>query len=443
MMLSARPITPELIASFRKGYEEDPAARVLTSAASRTELSEIAYDSAAAARLTNAFSVEVKTTGITNQRKSGRCWLFASMNLMREQVIRRCELDSFELSGNYFAFWDKLEKINFFLESILDCTALPVGDRTLDWILDSLGDGGQWDMMVSLVKKYGVVPKSAMPETAQSEGTAVLMRYLRTALRRDAVELRRLAAAGGDTAARKDEMLSAYFKALCVAFGEPVQRFDFEYRDKKGDFHADRGLTPQSFYEKYVGIDLGDYVSVINAPTQDKPFYKTYTVKYLGNVVGGSIRYLNLPMDELKALAIRQLQDGELVWFGSDVGKFGDRKAGIWDTASFRFGEVLGGLRLDMTKEDRLDYRDSAMNHAMVICGVNLDDEGRPNRWKIENSWGEDAGQKGYYVASDAWFDEYTYQVIIHKKYLKADWLEALAQPPIELEPWDPMGTLA
>lgn len=443
MMDSARPITPELIDGFRKNYTEDPAARVLTSAASRTELSQIAFNSAAAARLTNAFSVEVKTTGITNQRKSGRCWLFASMNLMREQVIRTCNLDSFELSGNYFAFWDKLEKINFFLESILDCTELPVGDRTLDWILDSLGDGGQWDMMVSLVKKYGVVPKSAMPETAQSEGTAVLMRYLRTALRRDAVELRRLAAAGADTAARKDEMLSAYFKALCIAFGEPVQHFDFEYRDKEGNYHADRGLTPQSFYEKYVGFDLGDYVSVINAPTQDKPYYKTYTVKYLGNVVGGSIRYLNLPMEELKDLAIRQLKDGELVWFGSDVGKFGDRKAGIWDTASFRFSEVLGGLRLDMTKEERLDHRDSAMNHAMVICGVNLDDEGRPNRWKIENSWGEDAGQKGYYVASDAWFDEYTYQVIIHKKYLKDEWLKALAEPPIELEPWDPMGTLA
>ena len=443
MMHSARPITPELIASFRKGYEEDRTARVLTAAASRTELTEIAYDSAAAAKQPHTFSIELKTTGITNQRKSGRCWLFASMNLMREQVIRRCDLEQFELSGNYFAFWDKFEKINFFLESILDCTALPVGDRTLDWILDSLGDGGQWDMMVSLVKKYGVVPKSAMPETAQSEGTAVLMRYLRTALRRDAIELRRLAAAGGDTAARKDEMLGDYFKALCIAFGEPVQHFDFEYRDKKGDFHADRDLTPLSFYEKYVGIDLGDYVSVINAPTKDKPFYKTYTVKYLGNVVGGSIRYLNLPMDELKALTIRQLQDGELVWFGSDVGKYGDRKAGLWDTASFRFSDVLGGLRLDMTKEERLDYRDSAMNHAMVICGVNLDAEGRPNRWKIENSWGEDAGQKGYYVASDEWFNAFTYQVIIHKKYLKAEWLEALAQPPIELEPWDPMGTLA
>ena len=442
MMKNAKPVTPEMIASFRKKYEEDRFAGTLTAAASGIDLATIAKDPVASAKLQNSFSIEIKTTGITNQRATGRCWLFASMNLMREAVIKKCGLKSFELSGNYFAFWDKFEKINFFLESVIDAAELPKGDRTLDWILHGIGDGGQWDMMVSVVKKYGVVPKSVMPETFTSASTRFFYQFVNMHLRKDAIELRKIKAEGGDTAKRKEEMLSDYFRVLCICFGEPVTSFDFEYRDKDDEFHADYGLTPLSFYEKYVGIPLDDYVSVINAPTEDKPYYKTYTVKYLGNVVGGSIRYLNLPMEELKALTIQQMKDGEPVWFGSDCGKYGDRKTGIWDPASFRYDEILG-MDFSFDKADRLDYGDSAMNHAMVLCGVNIDRDGKPNRWKIENSWGEEAGEKGYFIASDAWFDAFTYQVIINKKYLKEEWVKELEKAPKELEPWDPMGTLA
>ena len=443
MLDNARPITPELVERFRAAYESDPTAKTLTSAASNTPLADIAFDPVNAAKLQMTFSIEIPTTGITNQKQSGRCWLFASMNLMREAVIKKCNLDRFELSGNYFAFWDKFEKINFFLESVIDSADRPVGDRTLDWILQGIGDGGQWDMMVSVVRKYGVVPMSAMPETAQSQSTRGFSQFTNMHLRKDAIELRKLIAEGKDPSARKEEMLSAYFKALCICFGEPVQKFDFEYRDKDKEFHADYGLTPLEFYEKYVGIDLDDYVSVINAPTADKPYGKVYTVQYLGNVIGGGIRYLNLPIEELKALTIKQMQDGELVWFGSDCGKYGDRKRGIWDQDSFRYNEIFGGMDFSLTKEERLDYHDSAMNHAMVLCGVNLDQNGRPNRWKIENSWGEDAGNKGYYIASDLWFEAFTYQVIINKKYLTDAWKQALEEEPIELLPWDPMGTLA
>ncbi len=443
MLQNARPVTPEMIDAFRKEYENDAFAKTLTAAASGADFATISYDPVAGSKLQRSFSIELETHGITNQKSTGRCWLFASMNLMREAVIKKCNLEKFELSGNYFAFWDKFEKINFFLESVIDSADLPVGDRTLDWILQGIGDGGQWDMMVSVVKKYGIVPKSIMPETFQSEGTRYFMHYMNMHLRKDAIKLRKITSEGGDASARKNEMLAAYFKALCIAFGEPPKEFDFEYRDKDDEFHADYHLTPLGFYEKYVGIDLSDYVSVINAPTADKPFYKTYTVKYLGNVIGGGIRYLNLPIDELKELTIAQMKDGELVWFGSDCGKFADRKRGIWDPDSFRIGEIFGGMDFAMSKEQRLDYRDSAMNHAMVLCGVNLDENGKPNRWKIENSWGEDAGEKGYYVASDAWFDLLTYQVIINKKYLKEEWLRELQEEPIELEPWDPMGTLA
>ena len=442
-MKNARSITAEMISAFKADYDEDKSARLLTSAVSHNPLDRLSLDPMAVARLENSFSIEVKTRGVTMQKKSGRCWLFASMNVMREIVAEKCNLDKFELSGNWLAFWDKLEKINFFLESVLDCTELPVADRTLDWVLNGINDGGQWDMMVSIVKKYGIVPKTVMPETEQSCNTRDLMRLINTKLRKDAVELRALAAAGGDTAARKDEMLAELFKALCICFGRPVDRFDFEYTDKNGVYHIDRGLTPVSFYEKYIGLKLEDYVSIINAPTKDKPYGKTYSVKYLGNVVEGGIRHFNLPMKEMKQLVIAQLRAGEPVWFGSDCGKFGSREDGIWDQDCFMYGDVLGGLDLSMTKEERLDYRDSAMNHAMVLCGVNLDENGRPNRWKIENSWGEDAGKKGYYIASDAWFDEFVYQAVVNKCYLSEEQKKALEADPIELAPWDPMGSLA
>ena len=239
------------------------------------------------------------------------------------------------------------------------------------------------------------------------------------------------------------EMLAELFKALCICFGRPVDRFDFAYTDKDGVYHVDRGMTPVSFYEKYIGLALEDYVSVIHAPTADKPFGKTYTVKYLGNVVEGRVRHLNLPMEELKALAVAQLKAGEPVWFGSDCGKFGNRDDGIWDPDSFVYGELLGGLDLGLTKAERLDYRDSAMNHAMVLCGVNLDENGRPDRWKIENSWGETAGRKGYFVASDSWFDQFVYQAVVHKRFLSDEQRQALSAEPIELAPWDPMGSLA
>ena len=442
-MKHARPITNEMIAGFKAGYDADNAARALTAAVTHTPLDKASIDPMQAAKLENSFSVELKTRGVTMQKKSGRCWLFASMNVMREIVAEKCNLEKFELSGNWLAFWDKLEKINFFLESVLDCAELPVADRTLDWVLGGINDGGQWDMMVSIVKKYGIVPATVMPETEQSCNTREVMRLINTKLRKDAAELRGLIAAGKDAAARKEEMLAELFKALCICFGRPVDCFDFEYTDKDGVYHADRGLTPVSFYEKYIGMELENYVSVINAPTQDKPYGKLYTVKYLGNVVEGSVRYLNLTMEEMKALVVEQLKAGEPVWFGSDCGKFGSRDDGIWDQNSFVYGEILGGLDLTMTKEERLDYRDSAMNHAMVLCGVNLDENGKPNRWKIENSWGEDAGKKGYFIASDAWFDEFVYQAVVNKRFLSEAQRNALSDDPVELAPWDPMGSLA
>ncbi len=442
-MKQAKPITRQLIEACAKEYDADRLSKAMTYAVSKAELTDAAFDGEAARKLNMTFSIDLNSTTVTSQKSSGRCWIFAAMNVLRQAAAKNCNVERIELSQNYIAFWDKFEKINYFLEAAIDSAGLPVGDRTLDWIMQGVSDGGQWDMIVSLVKKYGVVPISAMPETFQSSSTKTMNRMINRKLREDAIELRKLAAAGEDPQPRKEEMLKEMYRALCICFGKPADVFDFEYRDKENAWHCDRHMTPSSFYEKYVGVDLDEYVSIINAPTRDKPYGRTFTVKYLGNVVEGSICHLNVPMDTFKDLVVSQLKDGETVWFGSDCSKYGDRKQGIWDPDTYRYGEALGGMKFGLTKEEGLDFRDSAMNHAMVIAGVNFGEDGKPNRWKIENSWGEEAGQKGYFVASDKWFDSYTYQAVIRKKYLPEELKEALSQEPIELEPWDPMGSLA
>lgn len=442
-MRQAKPITRQFIEACRKDYESDLKYRTLTCAVSKAELPDAAFNGEAARKLDMTFSIDLCRSAVTWQKSSGRCWIFAAMNILREAAAENCGMERIELSENYIAFWDKFEKINYFLEAVIDCGSLPVGDRTLDWVLQGISDGGQWDMIVSIVKKYGVVPVSAMPETSQSSSTKVMNRMLNMKLREYAAELRAMVSRNQDPQARKEEMLKEMYRALCICFGKPAETFDFEYRDKDDHFHRDVNLTPYDFYDRYVKIDLEDYVSIINAPTADKPYGRAYTVKYLGNVVEDPVRHINVPMETLKQMVISQLKDGEPVWFGCDCSRFGDRKLGIWDQDSFCYGEILGGLTFGMTKEERLDYRDSAMNHAMVIAGVNLDENGVPNRWKIENSWGEEAGQKGYFVMSSSWFDEFTYQAVVHKKYLPDDLKKALSEEPEELEPWDPMGSLA
>lgn len=433
-----------MIRKYRTTYHDDAAAMVYSAAVSRIDFETVTFDNKAASRLPNHFSIDLHLSSATNQKKSGRCWLFASMNIFREKVAEKCNMERAELSGAYLAFWDKFEKINFFLEAGIDTASLQKGDRTLDWITAGIGDGGQWDMMVSIVDKYGVVPVDVMPDNAQATDTRRHWSLLNSRLRKDMTELRRLSAAEGEAAARirKEEMLEGYFRALCILYGEPPERFDFVYEDKDDVFHEDKGLTPKEFYDKYVGIDLKDYVSLINSPTDDKPFGRSYTVKYLGSTVEESVRYLNLPMEELERLAVEQLKSGEPVWFGSDSGKYGSSKTGIWDPASY-VAEKMLGLDTTMTKADRLDYNDSRMSHAMVLSGVNLDENGRPDRWKIENSWGEDSGFKGYFIGSREWFMEFVYQIVINKKFLSEEQLSAYNEEPAVLEPWDPMGALA
>ena len=301
-------------------------------------------------------------------------------------------------------------------------------------------------MVVSLFEKYGVVPKSVYPESISSSNSRELNSYLNKLLRQDAQILRDLLASGADQAtvqSKKEELLQEIFNFLAMSLGLPPRTFSFSYRDKDNNYHTEAGLTPQSFYKKYVDLQLEDYVSVINAPTADKPYGQSYTVEMLGNVVGSrEVRYLNVPMERLKELAIAQMKAGETVWFGSDVGQVSNRKAGILATDVYDF-EAGMDIQLTQDKAGRLDYAESLMTHAMVLTGVDLDEAGRPLKWKVENSWGEKVGTDGYFVASDAWMDEYTYQIVVRKALLTAEELAAYEAEPIVLAPWDPMGALA
>lgn len=442
-----RGVSPAELADYKTGYESDSLRRAMAGALYQTDLNKLLRGPEAAREAAFKFSIDIKTMKAADQQSSGRCWLFAATNVLREHLAKALNVEQFELSQSYLAFWDKFERCNYFFEAVLETAGLPLTDRTVNYILTDGGvsDGGQWDMFAALVRKYGVVPKDAMPETYQSSHTGSMNSVLRRYLHKNALGLRRLAESGAsaeELEARKRVLLGKCWAFLASCYGQPPAAFDFEYVDKEKAYHRDEGMTPLSFRDKYIGDFLDDCVSVINAPTADKPYDRIYTVKYLGNVAEDrGLRHLNLPMEELKAAVLRQLEAGEIVWFGSDCGKYGDREAGVWDDASFQV-ELVTGLDEDMDKADMLDSCESRMNHAMCLTGVNIGPGRRPNRWKIENSWGTERGHEGYYVASDSWFDRFVYQAVVHKKYLgeKAAMFDT---EPVVLDPWDPIGSLA
>ena len=393
------------------------------------------------------FSIDLTKDKVSNQKASGRCWMFAALNTFRHKMIAGFQLEEFELSQAHTFFWDKYEKSNWFLEQVLATADQDLTSRKVKFLLDTpQQDGGQWDMVVALFEKYGVVPKSVYPESISSSNSRELNQYLNKLLRQDAQILRDLVTNGTDTAAvqaKKEDLLQEIFNFLAMSLGLPPRTFDFSYRDKDNNFHSESGLTPQAFYKKYVNLQLDDYVSIINAPTADKPYGKSYTVEMLGNVVGArDVRYLNVNMERLKELAIAQMQAGETVWFGSDVGQSSNRKAGVMVNDMYDFTSSMD-IELTQDKAGRLDYSESLMTHAMVLTGVDLDENGKSTKWKVENSWGDKVGDKGYFVASDDWMDEYTYQIVVRKEFLTAEELAAYEAEPKVLAPWDPMGALA
>lgn len=393
------------------------------------------------------FSIDLDTGDVANQKQSGRCWMFAALNTMRHDLKNRFGVaKDFELSQSYTFFWDKLEKSNYFYENVIKTASLPTSDRKVAWLMTTpQQDGGQWDMITAIIRKYGVVPKSVMPESYNSSKSSELNSTLNLKLRKDAVDLRELVnsnASSEEIASFKEKKLAEIYRILVYTLGEPPVKFDFEYRDSDNNYHIDQDLTPQTFFEKYVNWNLDDYVSIINAPTDDKPYNHMYTIEMLGNVLGErEVRHLNVDMNTFRQVAIKQLESGESVWFGCDVGQESDRKKGIMDTELYHKDELFD-VDFSMSKAERLDYSESLMTHAMVLTGVDLVN-GTPTKWKVENSWGDKVGTKGFFVMSNNWMEEYCYQVVVNKKFLPEELQKVLTEEPKVLAPWDPMGSLA
>ena len=436
-------ISLDHIEKYKESYNNNTVSKVMTKAVSKTSIEDVCYDLDHVKKMNFKFSLEIPTLPATNQKSSARCWMFASLNILREKVAKKLNLGQFELSQNFITFYDHLEKANSFLEGIIETSDRDIEDRLVNWLFTSaVSDGGWWDMFVGLCSKYGVVPKEAMPETFQSSNTASMNRILNAQLRQDAILIRRELEDGTDIAKvrkLKDEMLEQIFNILAICLGNPPETFDFEYVDKENNYHADRGLTPREFYDKYIGEDIEEIVSVGHAPSPSKQLNQTYEISYAGAAVEKRpVRFLNITMEEMKDMIIRQLKDGEIVWFTCDCGRYIHRQEGIWDTGLYDYITPFG-LDLHMTKGEMLDTRQSVPNHAMTITGVNFVD-GKPDKWKIQNSWGDDKGDKGYFIISDEWFDQYVYLACVNKKYFSEEQKQDWEKEAIVLPPWDQLA---
>ena len=433
-------LTLQELAEFSANFNADPKNQVIARAAARSGVLEASYNERVAGRLTRVFSTELPTDNVTNQKQSGRCWLFSTLNVLRHDFGAKHKAKNFTLSQSYNFFWDKLERANLFYEKVIETADKPLDDREVRSYFDFAGhDGGQWHMAVSLVKKYGVVPSYVMPESFNTSATNGLASALADKERKDALALRRLAQAGdqeGLEKARKT-FLNEIYRMVAIAVGEPPKTFDLEFRDDDKNYHLEKNLTPVSFFNKYFDVDLDDYVVLTNAP--DHEYGKLYHLGAEDNVEGGSpILFLNVPMEYLEQAAVAQLKDGEAVWFGNDVGRQMDHKTGYLDTDLYKL-EDLFAVDLSLSKADRLATGVGEVSHAMTLVGVD-EDKGDIRQWKVENSWGDKSGEKGFFVMSHNWFKEYVYEVVVHKKYLTKDQQELLSSTPVELAPWDSLA---
>lgn len=442
-------ISLEGLKERRENYCESKADAILRHALSNNEIESVVRSKDEPSSLDYTFSIDIKTLPATDQKSSGRCWIFSACNVLREMIAKKLNIkDQFEISQNFIAYYDKLEKYNYYLENVL-LLALKGekhDSRRMEFLLKGgVGDGGQWDMFKALVKKYGIVPKSAFPETYQSENTRCSRNLCNCALRQFAADIyKAIDEKKGEEELYKikDLWFNRIYKILTSSFGLPPEKFDFKYIDNDDNYHILKDLTPKEFFNTYIGSSIDEFVSIIHAPTKDKEYYQTYNVELVGNVIEAKpITHLNLPYERLEELIIEELKNGQIVWFGSDVGQFRDRLYGTWSTFLFDY-ESPFDFDMKFDKADMLDYYHSCMGHAMCITGVDIQN-GKPTQWKIENSWGDQTGKKGYFIMNEEFFTHFVYQAAIEKRYLNEKELEALDKESKLLPPWDPFGTLA
>jgi len=444
--VAAGALSATVLRDLAATFTADPVAVRMQNAVARTGIDQIAVNHERTVSLSTTMSNRLDNWTVANQKKSGRCWLFAALNLFRFSARTELGVKQFEFSQNHAMFWDKLERVNYFLADVVGTAGEPVDDRLVSFLLaEVIGDGGQWNMATNIFAKHGVVPKEAMPETESSSNTSVLNRSLRSLLRRAARTLRTLIAGGADdaTIARaREQVVADAYRVLAIHLGTPPSSFDWQWRDDEGEFHRDGQITPQEFFAKYVTIPVEEYVCLVDDPRPEHPKGATLTIEHLGNVVGGDpVLYLNSEISVMKRLAMEAIVSGEPVWFGCDVAQQMLRKDGLW-AADLLDLEGVYGAELTMDKEGRVRFGESLMTHAMLLVGVDVVD-GVPRRWRVENSWGEEGGDKGFYTMDDSWFDEYVFEVVVRSSALPAAYQDALGTEPLALPAWDPMGALA
>lgn len=430
-------ISEEMLGRIRQGYTGTPEQKAVKNALASNSIATLAINGENLSMIDTHFSHRVPTKGITNQKSSGRCWLFTGLNVLRAKVIAKYDLPGLEFSQNYNSFYDLLEKSNLFLQAIIDTRDLPMEDRKVDWLLKNpIGDGGQFTGVSNLLMKYGVVPREVMPETFQSENTSQMAMILKWKLREYALELRTLKA--NKAMERKEAMLTEIYRILVECLGVPPTEFEWTRYDKSGKAVSTKKYTPKSFYEEYIGDDLeNNYIMVMNDPSRE--YGKVYEIEYDRHVYDGeNWLYINLPIERVKELAIASIKDNTAMYFSCDVGKFMDRKKGTLDVKNMDYASLFR-TEFPMDKKQRIQTYSSGSSHAMTLIAVDLDEAGQPKKWMVENSWGASSGYQGNLIMTDEWFNEYMFRVVIEKKYVPADIMKMLEQKPIMLPSWDPM----
>ena len=427
------------IEKIRGSFEMDGHTRAMYNSITNNDISSLALNRDIIREHNELFSHKIKTKGITNQKSSGRCWLFAGLNVLRPVVLEKLNLKEFELSQNYLAFWDKLEKANCFLENIIEFRKRDMMDREMEFILrNPIPDGGYWENVVNLVEKYGVVPSEIMPETNSSGSTRSMNKLIGRKLRSDAAKLRGMAKAKKSVKklrAEKVKMLGEVYKMLVLNLGEPPKEFEWRFEDSNSVVSDVNTYTPKGFFEEFVGVDMREYVDIFNDPS--KEYGKHYSINLTRNIRDGEDNHFaNVEIEVLKEIASKAVLDDEPVWFGADVGKDQSGEHGIMAMGMFDYDSIYG-TDMSMSKAERSLFRESVPNHAMVFVGVDMRD-GKPAKWLVENSWGKDKGSDGQWTLYDTWFDTNVYSVMVKKKYVPDEVLKIFEQPAEKRPAWDP-----
>lgn len=435
-------ISPDMLGQIRQSYQGTASDKALRNAIGNNSIRSLALNQENMREMDTHFSIRVKSKGITDQQSSGRCWLFTGLNVMRAKAMAKYNLPAFEFSEIYPFFWDQLEKSNLFLQGIIDTSDKPLEDKTVQWLFQHpLSDGGTFTGVADIVGKYGLVPKEAMPETNSSNNTSQMANLISLKLKEYGLQLRELGANGAKRSVmleEKTKMLGAIYRMLVLNLGVPPTEFDFVRKDAQGNPIETEHHTPMTFLEKYGDKNLlSNYVMLMNDPSRE--YYKCYEIDYDRHRYDGkNWTYINLPVDEIKEMAIASLKDSTMMYFSCDVGKFLDSKRGLLDVNNYDY-ESLMGTTFGMDKKQRIQTYSSGSSHAMTLMAVDLGKDGKPVKWMVENSWGAQSGYQGHLIMTDRWFDEYMFRLVVETKYVSEKVKELLKQKPIRLPAWDPM----